>query len=718
MAKTLIVPSKFTAEDGMTGVLDNMGRKVQYAAQKMDMLNARSERLFRKLTPSLSAASKQMLSMVGTGALVAGAFQLGHSTIQSVMDYETAMQSLQAVTGSSNEQMVGFKDEVNTLARTSKKSAKDVASSFETIGSAMSQYLDDPKGLHMIADAGITLSKASRTELQPTLENLTSIMNQFGLRAEAAAKSVDILTAGEIVGSIRTSEAAEYLKDFGATAKNMNVDLSESTALIEALGVQMSKDKIGVGARNLLTIISAAGGLDKKAVKDLKSAGVDTKVLMDNTQSLSVRLHELSKISKDPIKMVSVFGKENLTAGQVIFNQLDKYDKFVGQIRTTSMAQEQAAINSDTLSNRLEELSNSWSNMMTSSKGATSGLSQAKRAIQFVAENLDSIVSGGMKFLKFFALWKAQILVTRAAIGAYNIMLGLSAGATGIYNIAVGKSQLALKAATAAQWAMNVAMGANPVGLLIIGVAALAAGLAFLAYRHEQLVEQYKKEIDLKTIEQKSAERKAVDALSRSYMQLGMSQKEALFTSIALQRQSLKMEMAATDEKIATARKTMKENSVMGGRVFGEFSKEYKQAENDLVNSSARAKELSAKHLALVEQTAEGVSSGLFDRTAASKMLNSKVDGKSVKTPEQMGKDQIEKNRVARLAQLQSEGMSGNFSSTKVTKSEVTKNNNASAKATITIENKTDNPVSMKGDDFDKRMMVMPSMTSTMQTKK
>ncbi len=724
-AKALIIPTIFTSIDQMTPTQLKMAKGVEGFALRAEVATARAERAFKKLTPALGSASKQLLSMAGTAALVGGAFALGRSSVKSVMEYETALQSLQAVTGVSNTEMVNFKKEINDLASSSKKSAIDVTSSFETIGSAMSQYLDDPKGLRQIAEAGITLSKAARTELQPTLEDLTSIMNQFGLKASEAAKSVDILTAGEIVGSIRTSEASGYLKDFGATAKNMGVDLAESTALIEALGIQMSKDKIGTGARNLLTIISAAGGLDKKARSDLKSSGVSMKFLMDSTQSLSSRLKELSKIAKDPIKMVSVFGKENLTAGQVIFNQLARYDEFEAKIRVTSKAQEQAALNSDTLSNAIAELKNSWVNLLTGSTAATSGLLKAKDAIHFVTANLDTIVSVGINVLKFYALFKGALLASRAALIGYNIVYGVNNALqqkslfyTEGNIVAKNADLVTTKAVTAATWLWNAALTANPIGLLIVSVAALAGGLMYLKSRHEELVAQYEKEVHLRAEAAISSERKAINELALSYQRLGLSKKEALATSLALRRQSIKLEEIAVTERMAVHEKKSR-SFLQGGKVFGEFTDEYKKNKEAYMADKQRLAELANKNLGLTQETKSAVDLGLLDRSAASNILNKEVTkstGGKVLNPEELQKQQLEQNRIKQLQMMQEEGM--NFGSTKVATAQHTSTtNNAEANATVTIKNDSNSAVDISNGQT-RAFSVMPNMSSTMSTKK
>ncbi len=484
MSATFTIPTIFTAVDKFSSPVHKMSMTMESFSSKADATIARSERMFRKLTPAISEASKQMLSMVGTAAIVGGALALGTSSIKSIMDYETAIQSLQAVTGVRNNELFFFKSEISSLATSSRKSAVDVAKSFEVIGSAMSQYLSDPKALRSISEAGITLSKASRMELEPTLQALTSVMNQFGLEAGMANDTINRLTAGEIVGSISTSKISEYLQEFGASAKLANINVGESVALIEALGIQMSHDKIAVGARNLLTVLDSAKGLDKAALASLSKAGVSTELLMDKSKSLGERLRELSKIKDDAVGITKVFGKENKTAAQVIFAQLDKYDEFERKIQKTNKAQEQAGINSNTLANRLDELKNSWTNMLTSSNSATNGLNIAKKAIQFITKNLSTIVAVAGAVISFFVLWKTVLIASRVAMVLYNVAFGIHNALTkgSIFltegNIVAKYADLvATKLITGATWLWNAAMSANPIFLIIAGVAALSLGV-------------------------------------------------------------------------------------------------------------------------------------------------------------------------------------------------------------------------------------------------
>lgn len=490
MALSLKVPTIFTAQDKMSSVIRKMTQGVQGFHNKLQSGVSAGNKLFRKLTPSIGEAGKQLLSFVSAASIAGGIFAGVSFGTKSIMDYEVALHSLEAVTGESSAK---FKGQIEGIATRTKKSAIEVAASFETIGSAMSQYLDNPKALGQITEAGITLAKASRQELQPTLENLTSVMNQFKLGAEEANKTINILTAGEIVGSVSTAKIAEGLQEFGANAYVANVKLSESVALLETLGKQMDHSKIAVGARNLLNVMGSAKGLPKEAISSLKEHGVNLNVLMDKSKPLGVRLKELSKIQNDAVAITKVFGKENMTAANVIFSNLGTYNQWAAEIEKTNKANEQAAVNSNTLKNRIDEVKNAFVNQMVSGDKLSPSMEKLKNILVLVADNMGTIITWGIRLITIFAAWKAIIIATEIYLALYNVALGVTSAFSSTASVAIGKNTIALgaynvatKMAAAGQWLLNAAMSANPIGLIIIAIVALIAIIALVIAKWDE----------------------------------------------------------------------------------------------------------------------------------------------------------------------------------------------------------------------------------------
>lgn len=586
MATVYTIPTKFTAIDGVSATVGKMERNIYSYAERANAGIARQERLFRRLTPSLSGATRQLLQYASAGAVIGGIAYSG----KAIMDYETAIQSLQAVTGISNTELVGFKGEIKDLADISKKSATEVAGAFEVVGSAMSQYLQDPKALRQITEAGITLSKASRQELVPTLENLTSVMNQFDLKASQAESTINRLTAGEIVGSLRTSQVAESLQQFGANAYNANVSLAESVALVETLAKQRPAENLGIDARNLLLVLSASQALDKKAKGSLRRSGVDLDFLANKANSLSARLHELSKIQGDAVGMIRVFGERNVTAANVIFQQLATYDQYAEKIKTTNEAQNQAITNSNTLAYAVTSLKNTWLNYITTSDKATAGLDKAKMATQFLTENLDTIVNTVTNAVIVFGLWKAAIVSAKIATVGWSVAMGVSNVVTGASIGLLEKDAIAqtvsmtLKRANAIATAgltenvlmLNAAIAANPVGFAIAGLAALAGVLYLVSQREKALIEQYKEKRNLDTVKTIKTEADEVQKLVEKYYLLGKSIRESNAITIREKKLKIDTERAKVEKELAglKSEQEVEKNKIYLGDLLGTGSVE------------------------------------------------------------------------------------------------------------------------------------------------
>lgn len=644
MAQVYTIPTKFTAIDGMSPVIAKMAGNMHSMVEKANIGLARQERIFRRMVPSLSGAARSLLNYGTAGA---GLAAVGFSG-KAIVDYETSIASLSAVTGAVGPQLESFKNEIKSLATESKKSAIDVAGSFETIGSMMSQYLDDPKALRQIADAGITLSKASRQDLVPTLQNLTSIMNQFDLKANQATETINRLTAGEIVGSLRTSEVSEALQEFGAGAFAANVNLSESVALVEALAKQMKTDKIGVGARNILTILDSAKGLQKRARKELKHAGVDLKLLMDPTKTLSERLHELSKIQGNSVAITKVFGRENKTAGQVIFNQLAVFDEYLEKIKTTNEAQSQARTNSQTFAASVEELKNAWINYIATNDETTGGLNKLKTAVHYVTNNLDGIVTVGLNAIKVFALWQASILTIKAVTIGWNATMAVTrtigaalyfADMTKWFAATNGVS-IATARLTLLQTSLNAAWAANPIGIVVTALAALAGAIYLVNRRNAELSEQYKKKIDLNIVANVQKEADAVQKLVEKYYALTGSISKANALSIRERKITLDIERQKVEAKVSKLQKELDSNKAGGvsagggaGMALWNMFQSNSGTAKQLATEQQKANQIAEQQNYLAQYAREAGRKGVVDYSQMAAVFPSKKADEQTSTP-------------------------------------------------------------------------------------
>jgi len=107
-----------------------------------------------------------------------------------------------------------------------------------------------------------------------------------------------------------------------------------------------------------------------------------------------------------------------------------------------------------------------------------------KTAFNFIKDNRSVIIG----IAKAFLIWKAATLVTTIALQGMNVI--------GIIGKVMQFTRIIFKIAkakgiwTAAQWALNVAMSANPVGLIIAGVTALIA-VGVLLYKNWDKIKDF-----------------------------------------------------------------------------------------------------------------------------------------------------------------------------------------------------------------------------------
>ncbi|MNQ69020.1 Phage-related minor tail protein [compost metagenome] len=471
MAATMTIPTEFRAIDRFTSVLRTMSTGVsgfvRGTATAADKVNKKINGVFNSLSNLTQLA-------LGVGV---GAFLL--SGVDSLKQYESQVQSFRTIVSDLNDkEFAEYRQQINAVAKDTKKSSIDVAMSFEKIAGLNADLAKTADGLGLVSKAAITLSKASGDELGPASENLVGIMNQFSLGAKDANRVINVLAAGQSVGASTITQSAEAYKNFGSVAKGANITLEESQGLIQTLGKY--------------SLFGAEAGTKLRGVTlQLQKAGLGYKSgqfkINDALAQANTKFKKLGSAKKQDAYLTKLFGAENITAGKILLNNIGTYEKFTTGVTGTSEAQKAAAINSDTLAVKIDELKSAWINHLTSNNQANEGMNSAKKILGFLADNIDDVVKWSIRLVGLLYAIKAITWITTAAIWAYNVALGIQGALSGQASIAIGANAVALGAykvasglATAAQWALNVAMTANPIGLIIVGIAALIALVAVI----------------------------------------------------------------------------------------------------------------------------------------------------------------------------------------------------------------------------------------------
>lgn len=469
------VPTIFTAIDAMQAPMRAMQNHVNSFAASTTNAIQKSNAVWKRFVPSLGDAQKQLLSMVGSAALIGVVFSGISFSTNSIIEYEKTLASLQTVTGLTTQEFEPFKNQVQSVARATKASSIDVAKSFELIASANADLLKFPDQLAAVSQAAITLSKASNMTIESSAGSLTNAMNQFGVGADKANDFINIFVQSQAAGTASIQSLADSMVVAGGTARAFGLDFEKTNVLLQGFA---KGGKVGSEAGTQLSGILSK--LSKVTNKDFNPVHTDAIKVIDNLAKANLSYTQL-------MKLTDAEGAKWLST---IINQNAVVQELNGTLNVANAAQAAAQTNTATFSDAVKDLSNAWVNMITASDKASSTIQIAGSVLRFVANHLETLVAITATYIGVMVAWKAIIIgvtaVKWALATAEAVNLALQ-GKTLLFlqgnNVAMAAYKVITFAVTAAQWAWNIAMSANPIALIIIGIAALIAVIALVIYK-------------------------------------------------------------------------------------------------------------------------------------------------------------------------------------------------------------------------------------------
>lgn len=281
-----------------------------------------------------------------------------------------------------------------------------------------------------------------------------------GMDMEVQKVSFDVLFGG----ADKAKEMIDQITDYGSKAFG-------STAISNA--VQMMKG-FDIASDEIMTNIKAIGDISMGETGKFNSLSLafaqmsSTGQLMgqDLLQMINAGFNPLIQMSKTTGKSVAQLkdemGKGLITSQMVKQAFYDaagaggQYNGMIEKMSATTKGQVDQAFN--TITNRLINLYDNYLQPVI-----FPALKVFNKLLNDPIETVKGLVG---VFTTKFPIISGVIIAVTAAITAYKVVTGIATLVTGAW--------------TAAQWLLNVALTANPVGLIIAGVVALIAVIAFL----------------------------------------------------------------------------------------------------------------------------------------------------------------------------------------------------------------------------------------------
>lgn len=293
------------------------------------------------------------------------------------------------------------------------------------------------EGLKVLQQNTITLSHAAGMSMNDAATALAGTINQFGLQATEADRVINVLAAGSKYGAAEIVDLSQSFKVVGAAASAAGLTVEDTAGAVEVLSKNNLKGaEAGTALRNIMLKMQTVLGVDFR--KNSFSDALD---------ALKPKLTDAAYLSK-------VFGIENIAAAQFLIKNSDAVAEMTAHVTATNVAQEQAAIRTDTVQQmmarcqaRIDDLKIGFFELTGSAGGYATIIAQQ-------------------------AVTVSQLL---PLLGLLGKAIGFVTGAEKLHALWTGTVSAGTRVWTGVQWLLNASLWGCPVTWIVAGITALIA---------------------------------------------------------------------------------------------------------------------------------------------------------------------------------------------------------------------------------------------------
>ena len=407
---------------------------------------------------------------------------------------ESSAANLKALTGLDDSSIQWLTRQAEVLSTTMDKtglrvtqSSKDILEAYMLVGSAKPDLLSNKEALNEVTIEAMRLTKAAKMDLKEAVDAVTLSMNQYGASADKAAAYTNVMAAGSKFGSAAVQSITAAVTKAGVSASGANVSIEELVGSIETLAEKGIKDEVaGTGLKMFFLRLQTGADETNPKVVGLQKA-------LQNLQKLSVE------------EVVKRFGAETYTVAKTLIDGADKVDYYTKSVTGTSVAMEQAAINSNTAESRMAQLKNQMKEcgilLMEKLNPSLSMLTGwTTKLIKAIPTLIDWTQQYGRTVVYASAVLATYIIAkklhwfwlnkVKTETGQYILIQKLKqfwdnavTASTWLYIAATSVLTGKVKQARLAMQAFFLVTKLHPLGLLLAAITAVAGGIYLLATR-------------------------------------------------------------------------------------------------------------------------------------------------------------------------------------------------------------------------------------------
>jgi len=368
---------------------------------------------------------------------------------------DSAMDEVAARTGAAGDALTGLQESFKTVAAGATQGMDEVAIA---VGELNTRLGLTGKPLEDVSQQMLTLARVAGTEVEATTVSVTRAMNDMGISADDASGFMDILLAASQQTGIGVTDLADKMVKFGSPMRQLGFSAVETAALLgqfEKAGV--NTDLVMGSLRKALSTLARAGEKDLpkalregiKAIEDAKTGGEAAALAMDLFGA------------KAGADMAAAIREGRFEVDDLVASLSDS----AGQLAETADATEGPQEKIARMRNQVMLLGASFAEVFIPVlEKALGPLQKLIGVFQGLSDRQKNIV--------------VTTLAIAAAIGPLLMIVGKA-----IQIFAALRSIII--AVQAAQIGLNIAMIANPIGLIVLAIVALIAALV-IAYKRSE----------------------------------------------------------------------------------------------------------------------------------------------------------------------------------------------------------------------------------------
>ncbi|MBN1469541.1 MAG: phage tail tape measure protein [Fusobacteriaceae bacterium] len=467
--------------EGVEQGLGNIPSRAESAASGVDKL---VDRLKTFLTVS---------AIIGTTKKVVDIFS----------SYENQMNAVEAVSGATAEEMQALGKQAQQLGADTNYSATQAGEAQEALlrlGNSAGETME-------IVDDVMAFDRANKVgDLANSSNMLSSSLKMFSMNAEEATRVSDAMSMTTKSSKTDVAYLSSALNNAGADAKNFGNDIEDTLTLIAGMSNNFADgSSAGTALKGMFADLSNNVKLfEKQGVKVTDSAG-NFRQVEDVVKDLNKVLSDKTPAKQQEI-LNSLFGETGKAAYNALSASVGSIGELENKIRDASgTTKTMAEIMDSGLGPKIDGMMGSAETLAIAigEKLNPSFLMGVSAMTEMINKTSDAISNWGDFYSANSTMIDGVIILTGALLAYVGVTkavatwqaIATAAQTSGtiantVYSAAIGMStafSLAGGGATgilaAAQWGLNAAWAANPVGLVIAGIAGLIFGVRY-AIKH------------------------------------------------------------------------------------------------------------------------------------------------------------------------------------------------------------------------------------------